>query len=125
MKDTIRFLAMLAALFCLMSAFGVFACADGLQSGKEMFADVSEEEAEALSDYEKLMYRAYQFDEELLLPTEENVAETADGEIRFVQGKYGMMRGQELYDCPDDAAEVRWFVRDSCRVLEAEEAEPG
>jgi len=116
MKKSLRTLAIFLVFASLMSVFGVFACAEGLQSGKEIFAEVPYGDDSEESAYRQLAYRACQFDEDLLLPTEENVSNTYDGEIRYVQGRYGLARGEKLYASPEEGAEVRWFVRDGCRV---------
>lgn len=116
MKNTLRIMAACMALVCCFSVFGAVAFADGLQSGKEMFADVSEEDVENLSGYEQLMYKAFLFDEELLLPAETDTYSGDNIRVKMVQGKYGMARGQELYAGPEAGDEADWFVRDSCRV---------
>lgn len=116
MKKTLRFWTLCVALVCALSLFASAAFADGLVSGKEMFADVSEDELETMGEYEKLMYRAYEFDGELLLPNKGDVYASEDVQEKCIQGKYGMARGQHLYSGPDAEAEAEWTARDGCRV---------
>lgn len=119
MKKYLKTLAMFLVFASLMSVSGVFAFADDMQSCKEIFAEMPYGEDSDESPYRQLAYRACQFDEDLLLPTEQNVFSTYDGEIRYVQGKYGMARGQKMYAAPgnyDDDEEGIGHVRDSCRV---------
>lgn len=117
MKKYLRTLALFLVLASLMSVCGAYAFADGLQSAGEVFAEFPYNEDGEETPYRQLAYRVCQFDEEILMPSEVNVFNTYDGETRYVQGKYGMARGQKLYDCPDENAEARWFVRDGCRVI--------
>jgi len=120
MKKYLKTLALFLVFASLMSAFGVFACADSLQSGKEIFAEAPYDEDGEESDYRQLAYKVCQFDEDMVLPTEESVLSTYDGEVKFVQSKYGVARGQKLYAAPgeyDDDEEGIGHVRDCCRVL--------
>lgn len=118
MKKYLKILAMFLAFASLMSAFSVFAWADGLQSGKEIFAENPYDAENEESAYRQMVYRASQFDEDLLVPTEENMLSTYDGEVRYVQCKYGYARGQKLCAAPGDYddGEGIGYARDGCRV---------
>lgn len=88
-----------------------------LRSGTEVFEGISKEEKEAKEIkeiYDDLIYRAYEFDEDILLPELENMNDLDDIKIKYVQGKRGKARGQSLYEGPEGKA--RWSVKDGCMV---------
>lgn len=108
------------AAVCIVASLSTCAYADkktGLRSGSEIFEGVSrseKEEAKVKEIYEDLIYRAYQFDEDLLLPELENMNDLDDIKIKYVQARKGFGYGQSLYDGPGGKA--RWTVKDACKV---------
>lgn len=120
MKRTKQVIASALMVVCALTSVNVCAYADkksSLRSGSEIFDGISrkEKEAEEVKEiYEDLIYRAYEFDEDLLLPELENMNDLDDIKIKYVQGKRGTARGQSLYDGPD--GDACWSVKDGCMV---------
>lgn len=119
MKRTARIIALVLAIGCVFSLFGVMAYAE-LQSGLERFEGVSrsEKNQQKIEEiYEDLIYRAYEFDEDILLPEFKHMNKLEDIKIKYVQGKRGTVRGQSIYLGPDDSESApRYTVRDGSKV---------
>ena len=119
MKKAIRLMAMLLAISSIFSLFGVVAFAD-LKSGLEKFEGVtkSQKNQQKVEEiYEEVTYRAYLFDEDILLPELEHMNDYEDIKIKYVQGKRGMARGQSIYLGPDDSESApRYAVKDGSKV---------
>ena len=119
MKKAIRIITLVLAISCLFSAFGVMASAEGLKSGGEKLGGVpkSQKDQQKVREiYEDVIYRAYQFDEDILLPELEHMNSLDNIKIKFVQGKRGTVRGQSIYEGPYDGAKDRWYVKDGAKV---------
>lgn len=117
MKKAIRFIATVLVIGSVFSLFGGMAFAE-LQSGLEKFEGISrsEKNQQKIEEiYEDIIYRAYEFDEDILLPELEHMNDLDDIKIKYVQGKRGTVRGQSIYLGPDDS-EPRWSVRDGEKV---------
>ena len=119
MKKVIRMIAMVLTIGSIFSLFSVIACAE-LQSGLEKFEGISKSEKnqqKVQEIYEDLIYRAYEFDEDILLPELKHMNAYEDIKIKYVQGKRGMARGQSVYIGPDDMVyENRYSVKDGAKV---------
>lgn len=117
MRRITKIVAMLLAVVCMYSLLGTMAFAD-LQSGSEKFEGVSTNEKnqqKVAEIYDDIIYRAYEFDEEILLPELKHMNDLDDIKIKFVQAKRGFARGQSIYVGPDDS-EPRWSVKDGAKV---------
>lgn len=117
MKNVIRFLAAVLAIGCFFS----FLCCSyaDLQSGREKFGGVSRQEADlerVRVIYDDLIVRAYEFDEDLLLPELEHMLDLEDIKYKYIQGKRGMARGQSLYEGPYSDSPDRWYAKDGCLI---------
>lgn len=76
MKKAIRIITLVLAISCLFSAFSIMASAEGLKSGGEKFGGVPEsqkDQQKVKEIYEDVIYRTYQFDEDILLPELEHM----------------------------------------------------
>lgn len=117
MKKIIRMTAMLLAVVCLFSAMCVSASAAPLRTGSEIFEGVSRSEREQekiQAIYDDLIYRAYIFCPDLLLPGIENMLPSDQIGIKYIQAQRGTARGQKLFDGPN--GDVRWYAKDGCKV---------
>lgn len=112
-------MAMLLAISSIFSLFGVVAFAD-LKSGLEKFEGVTKNQKnqqKVEEIYEEVTYRAYLFDEDILLPELEHMNDYDEIRIKYVQGKRGTVRGQSIYLGPDDTESApRYTVRDGSKV---------
>ena len=117
MKKISRILALTLILSSLLSAFP-FAFAATHQTGSERFEGVSksEKDAEKVEEiYEELIYRVYEFDEDIMLPNLEDMNDYEDIKIKYVQSKHGFAKGQSLYEEPD--GKIRWSAKDGAMVM--------
>jgi len=118
MRKAVRLIAMVLAIGCMCSLFGTMAYAE-LQSGSEKFEGVSrsQKNQQAVAEiYEDLIYRAYEFDEDILLPELKHMNDLDDIKIKYVQAKYGFAGTEKIYVGPDDS-EPRWAVKDGTKVM--------
>lgn len=117
MKKLIRITAMLLAVVCLFSATCISASAAPLQTGSEIFGGPSrsEREQEKLKAiYDDLIYRAYIFCPDLMLPAMEHMLPSNQIGIKYIQAQRGTARGQKLFDGPN--GDVHWYAKDGCKV---------
>lgn len=118
MKKAVRFVAFILAIGCACSLFGTMAFAD-LKSGSEKFEGVSRSEKDSKKVeeiYQDIIYRAYKFDEDILLPELEHMNDLDDIKIKYVQARYGFAGGQDIFIGPDKS-EPRWNVNDGNKVM--------
>ena len=116
MKKFIRLTALILAVVSAFSALTITACADHM-TGSERFEGVSrsEKDAQKLQEiYNDLIYRIYQFDEDIMLPNYEDMNSLDNISIKYIQAKRGTARGQSLYTEPD--GDARWTAKDGCKV---------
>ena len=110
---------MILVIGSVFSLFGGMASAE-LKSGLERFEGVtkSQKNQQKVEEiYEDLIYRAYLFDEDILLPELEHMNDYEDIKIKYVQGKRGIVRGQSIYLGPDDSESApRYTVKDGAKV---------
>ena len=115
MQKFIRFFALILAL---ASMFSCVAFAD-LQSGAEKFGGAAkkEKDLEKVKEiYEDLTLRAYEFDEDLLLPELEHMLELDEIKYKYIQCKRGRARGQSIYEGPFSDSKDRWHAKDGCLI---------
>ena len=120
MKKTMKLIAMVLAIGCICSLFGTMAYAD-LKSGSEKFEGVSKSQKNqqtVAEIYEDIIYRAYEFDEDILLPELKHMNDLDDIKIKYVQAKRGFARAQSIYLGPDDSESApRYAVKDGNKVM--------
>lgn len=120
MKKVARFVAFILAIGCACSLFGPMAFAD-LKSGSEKFEGVSRNEKDSKKVeeiYQDIIYRAYEFDEDILLPELKHMNDLDDIKIKYVQAKRGFARAQSIYLGPDDSESApRYAVKDGNKVM--------
>lgn len=117
MKKRVRFITALLTLAIVFSAFVPAGLAAEHKTGSELFGGVSksEKDAEKLQEiYDDLICRAYEFDEDILLPNLEDMLDPDDIGFKYVQSKHGRARGQGLYADPDGKA--KWVAKDGALV---------
>lgn len=117
MKYTFRTIAMILIISSFISLFGTFAFAADHQTGLERFEGVSKKEknSEKVKEiYEDLIYRAYVFDDSILLPNLEDMNDFDEIKIKYIQSKRGEARAQSIYDGPD--GNNKWAVKDGAMV---------
>lgn len=115
-----KIIAMVLVLVCMCSLFVTMASAE-LKTGSEKFEGISksQKDQQAVAEiYEDLIYRAYEFDEDILLPELKHMNDLDDIKIKYVQGKRGFARAQSIYLGPDDSeAAPRYAVKDGNKVM--------
>lgn len=113
-------IALVLALGCMCSLFVTTGFAD-LKSGSEKFEGVSKSQKNqqtVAEIYEDLILRAYEFDEDILLPELKHMNDLDDIKIRYVQAKRGFARAQSIYLGPDDSESApRYAVKDGNKVM--------